>query len=60
MKMTENNLQTKTLYATDEERQHEFETAFSTVRRHVRKALERGLDKIKYKASEREKKRLEF
>lgn len=59
MEMAESNLQTKTLYKTDDERQYQYAKAFATVRMYVRKALEKGLDKIKYRASEKEKKQLE-
>ena len=59
MEMMENNLKTKTLYATDDERQYQYAKAFSTVKMYVRRALEKGMVKIKYRATEKEKQQLE-
>ena len=52
------NLETKTLFATDQERIKDFQSKFNKVKDYVRKGIEKGIPQIMGKASDDEIERL--
>lgn len=55
METLERNLETKTLYATEEERQNKFQEAFNTVKYYVKDAITKGIERLKYRLKDSDK-----
>ncbi|RYD56703.1 MAG: hypothetical protein EOP56_11690 [Sphingobacteriales bacterium] len=52
------DLETKSMYRTQEEREYEYQKRFAKVRRHVAEAIRDGIDKIRHSISEQDLKTL--